>query len=56
MTQRLAGISCVCAIASMAGTIGTEISSTCNPTRPVPVAHFHGTADQTISIPLILMV
>lgn len=51
MTQRLA---CelstrIAAIASMAGTIGTEISSTCNPLRPVPVAHFHGTADGTIS-------
>jgi polyhydroxybutyrate depolymerase len=51
MTQRLACelSSRIAAIASMAGTIGTEISSTCNPTRPVPVAHFHGTADQTIS-------
>lgn len=51
MTQRLACelSSRIAAIASMAGTIGTEISSTCNPTRPIPVAHFHGTADQTIS-------
>lgn len=37
----------ICAIASVAGTIGSAIQ--CNPSRPVPVIHFHGTADQTIS-------
>ncbi len=37
----------IAAIASVAGTIGTAIQ--CNPSRPVPVIHFHGTADQTIS-------
>jgi len=37
----------VCAIASVAGTIGT--SCVCNPFRPIPVAHFHGTADATVA-------
>lgn len=37
----------IAAIASVAGTIGSAIQ--CNPSRPVPVIHFHGTADQTIS-------
>ncbi|MCB0794388.1 MAG: prolyl oligopeptidase family serine peptidase [Flavobacteriales bacterium] len=49
MTQRLA---CersdrFAAVASMAGTFGTGLPG-CVPTRPVPVAHFHGTLDQTI--------
>lgn len=37
----------VCAIASVAGTIGT--SCNCTPFRPTPVAHFHGTADGTVA-------
>lgn len=49
MTERLA---CqlsnkLAAVASMAGTIGNGIAS-CNPTRIIPVAHFHGTSDQTV--------
>jgi len=35
------------AIASMAGTIGNGLTS-CNPGRILPVAHFHGTNDQTV--------
>ncbi|MFT5970095.1 MAG: polyhydroxybutyrate depolymerase [Flavobacteriales bacterium] len=37
----------VSAIASVAGTIGSGI--TCEPGRAVPAAHFHGTADETVS-------
>ncbi len=37
----------ICAIASVAGTIGA--SCTCNPFRATPVAHFHGTADGTVA-------
>ncbi len=37
----------ISAIASVAGTIGNAI--TCNPSRPIPVCHFHGTADSTVS-------
>jgi polyhydroxybutyrate depolymerase len=33
----------IAAIAPVAGPMGTE---TCNPKRPVPVIHFHGTDDQ----------
>ena len=36
------------AFASMSGTIGSGISAY-NPGRAVPIAHFHGTADQTVS-------
>lgn len=36
----------IAATASVAGTIGT--SCNCNPFRPIPVAHFHGTADSTV--------
>lgn len=36
----------VAAIASVAGTIGTSLS--CNPIRPIPVFHIHGTADGTV--------
>lgn len=36
------------AIASVSGTIGNGISS-CNPSKVLPVAHFHGTADQTVT-------
>ena len=35
------------AIASVSGTIGGTLS--CNPVRKIPVAHFHGTADQTVA-------
>ena len=49
MSQRLA---CelndkIAAIASVAGTIGTNLN--CQPGRAVPVLHFHGTADATVS-------
>jgi len=49
MTERLA---CeyngrFAAFASVAGTFGNGLSS-CNPDRAIPVAHFHGTADQTV--------
>lgn len=37
----------IAAIASVSGTIGSGI--TCNPGRAVSVAHFHGTADQTVA-------
>lgn len=49
MTQRLAceSTGSFAALASVSGTIGNGIS-TCNPDNPIPVAHFHGTADQTI--------
>ena len=33
----------IAAIAPVAGPMGT---ATCNPRRPVPVIHFHGTADE----------
>lgn len=36
----------ITAIASVAGTIGSALQ--CNPSRLVPVAHFHGSADGTI--------
>ncbi len=38
----------VAAIGSVAGTMFTSFSSTCNPSRPVPVIHVHGTADATV--------
>ncbi|MDB5281392.1 MAG: hypothetical protein JWO06_467 [Bacteroidota bacterium] len=37
----------IAAIASVSGTIGSGI--TCHPTRAIPSAHFHGTADQTVN-------
>ena len=48
MAQRLACESSyrIAAIASVAGTRATSL--VCSPTNPVPVCHFHGTADQTI--------
>lgn len=36
----------IAAIAPVAGPMGTE---TCSPSRPVPVCHFHGTADEFAS-------
>lgn len=49
MSQRMAceKSNKVAAIASVAGTIGASL--TCNPTRAVPVCHFHGTADSQVS-------
>lgn len=49
MSQRLA---CelndrIAAIASVAGTIGNDVS--CNPGNNVPVCHFHGTVDSTVA-------
>ncbi len=48
MTNRLA---CelnmrIAAFASVAGTIGNQL--TCNPGRPLPICHIHGTADATV--------
>lgn len=37
----------IAAIASVSGTIGGTL--TCQPSRAVPVAHFHGTADATVN-------
>jgi len=37
----------IAAIASVAGTIGSALQ--CSPSRPMPVIHFHGTADGTIA-------
>jgi polyhydroxybutyrate depolymerase len=36
----------IAAIAPVSGTMGSE---TCHPTRPLPVIHFHGTADEFVS-------
>lgn len=49
MTQRLACESNqkFAAVASVAGTRGSGITA-CNPGRPLPVAHFHGTLDSTV--------
>jgi polyhydroxybutyrate depolymerase len=37
----------IAAIAPVSGTMGTSLI--CQPSRPIPICHFHGTADQTIS-------
>jgi polyhydroxybutyrate depolymerase len=49
MTQRLACelANRFTAVASVAGTIGQNIS-TCNSSKVIPVAHFHGTSDGTV--------
>jgi polyhydroxybutyrate depolymerase len=36
-------------IAAIAPVAGMEAAPSCNPSRPVPVLHFHGTADKVIS-------
>ncbi len=38
----------IAAIAGVTGTMFTTVSATCNPGRPVPVMHIHGTADPTV--------
>ncbi|MGZ3933055.1 MAG: alpha/beta hydrolase family esterase, partial [Bacteroidia bacterium] len=38
----------VAAIASVAGTMFSSWSGSCNPPRPVPAMHIHGTADGTV--------
>jgi polyhydroxybutyrate depolymerase len=38
----------IAAIAGVAGTMFTTFNFTCNPGRPVPVMHIHGTADGTV--------
>lgn len=38
----------IAAIASVAGTMSSSDITSCNPGRPVPVLHFHGTADATV--------
>ena len=50
MTERMACESNqkIAAFASVAGTIGSGLSQ-CNPGRAVPIVHFHGTSDQTVS-------
>ncbi|NSW45079.1 MAG: T9SS type A sorting domain-containing protein [Bacteroidales bacterium] len=49
MSQRMAceKANMVAAIASVAGTIGASLN--CNPSRNVPIAHFHGTNDSQVS-------
>ncbi len=49
MTQKMALISNakIAAFASMSGTIGSGVTSF-NPGRPIPIAHFHGTADTNV--------
>ncbi|MCX7861874.1 MAG: T9SS type A sorting domain-containing protein [Bacteroidales bacterium] len=48
MTQRLAceAGNNITAIASVAGTIGNALN--CNPQKPIPVCHFHGTNDNIV--------
>ncbi len=50
MTERMACESNtrIAAFASVAGTIGIGLTQ-CNPGRAIPIAHFHGTADGTVS-------
>ena len=38
----------IAAIAGVTGTIFTNWFNSCNPSRPVPVMHIHGTADPTV--------
>ena len=38
----------IAAIAAVAGTITNTYMSTCNPNRPIPVMHIHGTADDVV--------
>ena len=38
----------ITAIAGVTGTMFSSVSPTCNPGRPVPVMHIHGTADGTV--------
>lgn len=38
----------IAAIASVAGTMTQYVHSVCEPLRPVPVMHIHGTADQVV--------
>lgn len=38
----------IAAIAGVTGTMFSAVSPTCNPGRPVPVMHIHGTADGTV--------
>lgn len=38
----------IAAIAGVTGTMFSTVSPTCNPGRPVPVMHIHGTADGTV--------
>lgn len=39
----------IAAIASVAGTMGNEISGTCSPSQTIPVLHIHSTDDQTVT-------
>ncbi len=38
----------IAAIAGVSGTMFTSFNFTCNPGRPIPVMHIHGTADGTV--------
>lgn len=38
----------IAAIAGVAGTMFTNWNNSCNPARPIPVMHIHGTADGTV--------
>ena len=51
MTERMAcqANTKYAAFASVSGTIGSELTlASCNPSRAVPIAHFHGTSDSTV--------
>lgn len=39
----------IAAIAPVSGLLATTVASTCNPSRDIPVLHFHGTNDQIVS-------
>lgn len=39
----------IAAIAPVSGLLATTVASTCNPSRDIPVLHFHGTNDQVVS-------
>ncbi len=38
----------ITAVASVTGTMATNATSNCNPTRPMPIMQIHGTADPTV--------
>lgn len=38
----------ITAVASVTGTMATNVTSNCNPTHPMPIMQIHGTADPTV--------